>query len=45
MGNEIKKERYWDSDEKILCRVCGREKETLKHVWERCTGGREEEGS
>lgn len=46
MGNEMKESRYWEEEEKILCRLCGSEKETWEHVWERCRTWKEKgEGS
>lgn len=39
LGGGMRGVRYWLSGEENRCRVCGGEKETWKHVWERCVGG------
>lgn len=36
LGNEIKRGRYWESEKKKKCRVCGRGEETWEHIWEEC---------
>ena len=43
LGNEMRGNRYWEKEERIMCRVCGGEREDWEHVWERCRdrgGGR-----
>lgn len=41
LGNEMLERKYWEEDEKKLCRMCGGERETWDHVWERCRSWRE----
>jgi len=41
LGNEIREERYWEEEEKKLCRLCGDKVETWEHVWEECKTWRE----
>lgn len=36
LGNEMRKGRYWECEERRKCRLCGEEVETWEHVWERC---------
>lgn len=36
LGNEVREGRYWEEEEKRLCRRCGGEIESWEHVWERC---------
>jgi len=36
LGNEIREGRYWEEEEKKLCRLCGDKVETWEHVWEEC---------
>lgn len=35
--NEWKGERYWEKEEKRVCRVCGWKEETWQHVREECS--------
>jgi len=44
LGTETKANRYWEIEEKRKCRLCGKEEETLQHVFETCemTGERHE---
>lgn len=28
--------RYWEKEEKKLCRLCEEKRETWEHVWEEC---------
>jgi len=37
LGNEMRKGRYWEEEERRKCRLCGNEEESWKHVWKRCT--------
>lgn len=39
LGNEMRAGRYWESEEKRNCRVCGWEEESWEHVLERCEEG------
>lgn len=32
MGNEMRRERYWEEERKRVCRVCGWKEETWEHV-------------
>lgn len=34
----MRKGRYWESEKRRRCRLCGGEVETWEHVWERCKG-------
>ena len=36
MGNESRASEFWKKEEEILCRLCKKEKETLKHILEDC---------
>ncbi|KMQ86940.1 hypothetical protein RF55_13934, partial [Lasius niger] len=36
LGSEMLGSRYWEVEEKIACRICGRKTETWEHVWEGC---------
>jgi len=36
LGDEMRGERYWEEEEKRVCRMCEMEEETWKHVWEGC---------
>jgi len=36
LGNEIREGRYWEEEEKKVCRLCGDKVETWEHVWEEC---------
>lgn len=35
--NEWRGERYWESEERKLCRVCGWKEETWQHMKEECS--------
>jgi len=41
LGCEMKEGNYWEEEEKKVCRLCGRERESWEHVWERCRTWRE----
>lgn len=45
MGNETRACEYWRNEEGKRCRLCGKEKETMKHVLKKCeiTGKGEED--
>jgi len=47
LGEGVKEGMYWMREEERMCRMCGREEESWKHVWEECgrwgAGGRWEE--
>jgi len=45
LGNKMREGRYWEEEEKRLCRLCRAELETWEHVWERCRRWREEDSS
>lgn len=32
LKNEIRKKRYWEKEKEKECRLCGRERETWKHL-------------
>jgi len=36
LGEGVKEGKYWMREEERICRMCGREEETWKHVWEEC---------
>jgi len=36
LGNEMKEGRYWEEEDKRMCRLCGGEIESWEHVWEEC---------
>jgi len=36
LGDEMRGGRYWEKEEKRICRICENEEETWKHVWEGC---------
>lgn len=40
----MREARYWEGEEKRVCRMCGGEEETWEHVWEGCRRGQAEEG-
>lgn len=45
LGDGMRGSRYWEREERKVCRVCGCGEKTWKHVWEKCTGwGREKSG-
>jgi len=44
LGNETLEERYWEDEEKRMCRLCGGRLETWEHLWEECRTWREGEG-
>jgi len=44
LGNEMREGRYWEEEEKGICRLC-EEEETWEHTWERCRDWGEGEGS
>lgn len=33
LGNEMRKGRYWECEERRKCRLCGEEVETWEHLW------------
>ena len=35
-GNEELKNRYWETEERRKCRICGAEEENLEHLKEKC---------
>lgn len=41
LGNEMRERRYWDEEERKVCRLCKRERETWEHVWEKCRSWKE----
>ncbi|KYN08022.1 hypothetical protein ALC62_00996 [Cyphomyrmex costatus] len=43
MGNEMRRGRYWEDEERRVCRVCGAEEETWDHVLKRCAKWKEDE--
>jgi len=36
LGEGVKEGKYWMREEERICRMCWREEETWKHVWEEC---------
>lgn len=36
MGNKMGERRYWEEEEKSMCRMCGDKLESWEHVWEEC---------
>lgn len=36
LGTEAKANRFWLDEEKKLCRMYGKERETMKHIFEKC---------
>jgi len=42
LGSMMREGKYWKREEKRRCRMCGRERETWKHVWEECREWRKE---
>ena len=34
LGNEMRGGRYWEEEERRMCRRCGWEMESWEHVWE-----------
>lgn len=36
LGNEMRESRYWGEQRERECRLCGGERESWEHVWERC---------
>lgn len=36
MGNETRACEYWRKEEEKICRLCGKENETMKHVLKEC---------
>jgi len=36
LGEGVREGRYWEREENRRCRMCEREEETWKHVWEEC---------
>ena len=38
LGNEMRGGRYWEADEKRMCRVCGWGEDSWEHVWDVCMG-------
>jgi len=46
LGCEMREGNYWEEEERKVCRMCGGERESWEHVWERCRTWREgREGS
>lgn len=46
LGGGQREGRYWEDEEKRVCRLCGRKEKTWEHVWVRCkTGGKRERGT
>lgn len=45
MGNEIRKERYWERVEDRRCRLCGWAEKSWEHVMKICDGGGDAEES
>lgn len=43
LSNKMRKGRYWESEKRRRCRLCGGEVQTWEHVWERCKGDWERE--
>src|SRR5580765_4268653 len=44
LGNGMRGNSYWKSEEEKRCRMCGGERETWEHVWERCVDWGVKEG-
>jgi len=44
LGNEVKEGRYWEEEDKKVCRLCGGKEETWEHIWERYRNWKEEHG-
>jgi len=45
LGEGVREGIYWTGEEERICRMCGEEEETWKHVWEECgRWGRNEYG-
>lgn len=36
LGNEVREGRYWEQENRRMCRGCAREVESWEHLWERC---------
>jgi len=36
LGTETRANKYWETEENRICRLCGKGEETLKHVFEMC---------
>jgi len=36
LGNEMKEGRYWEEEDKRMCKLCGGGIESWEHVWEEC---------
>jgi len=36
LGNETLEGRYWEGEERRMCRLCGGEIESWEHLWEKC---------
>lgn len=45
LGNKMREGRYWEEEQKKLCRLCGAEMKTWEHVWGRCRKWRKGQGS
>ena len=41
MNNEMRGARYWEEEEKRVCRLCGGGEEVWEHVLGECMGGEE----
>lgn len=40
LGNESESCKYWKSEKEKICRMCNKEEETLKHIFEFCVKAR-----
>lgn len=38
LGSEVRKSRYWEEEERRMCRLCGGARELWEYVWEECRG-------
>lgn len=45
LGNEARANRYWMKTEERRCRLCKKEEETMKHIFERCEYTKREKSS
>lgn len=45
LGNEMREDRYWEEEDKRVCRLCGGAEESWKHVWEVCREWKEGGGA
>lgn len=45
LGNEVREGRYWEEEEKRICRLCEGQIESCQHVWKRCREWQEGGGS